>query len=173
MQPPSTVSCRDFEGPTLERCCLHLECSSDERWKHEALSPARIGTAIPSRSGQSPVVFQPWRSTPPSPCIHPSYVFPTGRPTPQLTSDQPREDPSPSPSSTLPPPPPPPHPAPDPSNADIEVVIQMTTFEQDRLPIPNDTRTRLFVGNVRSFSLIFLSSLTEIAASLSSSLAGP
>jgi len=127
----------------------------------------------PSRSGRPPVDFQPWRSTPPSPCIHPSYVFPTCRPTPQLTSDQPTEDPSPLLSSRPSPPPPSPHPTLVTSNTEIEIVIQMTALEQDRLPIPKDTRTRLFVGNVRSFSLILLSSLTEIAASLSSSLAGP
>ena len=88
----------------------------------------------------------------------------------QLTSNQSRENPSPFLTSASPPPPPP---APAPSNADIEAVIQMATSNPGRLPILKDTRTQLFVGNVRSHSLVLPSSLTETAASISSSLAGP
>lgn len=63
---------------------------------------------------------------------------------PLLTSNQPRENPPPFLPSGSPPP------APAPSNADIEAVIQMATSNQGRMPIPKDTRTQLFVGNVRS-----------------------
>jgi len=62
---------------------------------------------------------------------------------PLLTSNQPREKPPFLPSGS-------PAPAPAPSNADIEAVIQMATSNQGRMPIPKDTRTQLFVGNVRS-----------------------
>ena len=126
----------------------------------------------PSRSGQSPVYLfrhgvPPFRRR----AFIRRMYFPLADQTLQLTSNQSREDLSPFLSSGSPPPPP--HPAPAPSNADIEAVIQMATSKQGRLPIPKDTRTQLFVGNVRSSSLILFSSLTEIAASLSSSLAGP
>ena len=77
----------------------------------------------------------------------------------QLTSNQSREDPSPFRSSVSPPPPLPPVSAP--SNADIEAVIQMATSKQSLLPVPKDTRTQLFVGNVRPSPLIFFSSLTK------------
>ena len=72
------------------------------------------------------------------------FTLPNRLSNPLLTSNQPRENPPPFLPSGSPPP------APAPSNADIEAVIQMATSNQGRMPIPKDTRTQLFVGNVRS-----------------------
>ncbi|KAF9788638.1 hypothetical protein BJ322DRAFT_1050218 [Thelephora terrestris] len=92
------------------------------------LATPSTGTPIPfPRSGQSTVNFSPM-AFPLSAAVHTS-----------VTS---RENPSPFLSSASPPPPP------APSNADIEAVIQMATSNQGRLPIPKDTRTQLFVGNL-------------------------
>lgn len=118
----------------------------------QASSPSSIGTPIPPHARGSLQSVLSHGVPPLRRRASARRMYLHTRLTLQLTSNQSREDSSPFRSSASPPPLLPPVSAP--SNADIEAVIQMATSKQSLLPVPKDTRTQLFVGNVGPSSFI-------------------